>query len=642
MDQTTDEVLSRFLEKVDRYKAYSDVSLINSLIMRYIRTVDLSTKIFLAKRISSELDKLRRRFPAAELINNNQSIKEINGDIKIGDLVLEGSEPLPFFIKKSDINKNILIIASVGHGKTTLIQNILTQLNKKDITYLVFDMKRDYRTLAGEENTIHLDESNLRINPLSPPAGISRKEWAVHLVDAFSHNFSLLIGSRDFLLDSILNFYNEWNNNLDPTLRDFLYFLEKSKLRNEYINVVKGRIKGLLSSTNIFDCASGLDLSKVDKYNLVFGIDKFGLAEQGFIVSFVLSYLFHLNMNDSNKRNRLYKTVVIDDAHTILDSNREKDYAMGISLLHMIISKMRELGVGFIFADQQLSSLLSSAIQNTNLKFIGRVNLIGDLNLLLDRNSAEEVGDKTRFLNSGEFFVLSDKIYPYGIVRADKVNINKDIDDSVLLLNHYRFRTLSGWGDWKDNSQNLKIEFLKEIAERPNMNISKHLQNLKWIMTETQSTSVKRELLSKGIIKEIKLKITPDYPSKFLFMDSESAEVAEKELGFKFKPLQKTDLLKKIIKDATISILKKRSVAFSGDDSGLLLKGLRKIYIVFMDDGNALSKILETKFDLVIDIIDDEMSEKDIYSRLLLISKPEALANISVLRIKHLYDFNLN
>ncbi|MCL4399325.1 hypothetical protein M1293_02350, partial [Candidatus Parvarchaeota archaeon] len=131
-------------------------------------------------------------------------------------------------------------------------------------------------------------------------------------------------------------------------------------------------------------------------------------------------------------------------------------------------------------------------------------------------------------------------------------------------------------------------------------------------------------------------------PSKFLFMDSESAEVAEKELGFKFKPLQKTDLLKKIIKDATISILKKRSVAFSGDDSGLLLKGLRKIYIVFMDDGNALSKILETKFDLVIDIIDDEMSEKDIYSRLLLISKPEALANISVLRIKHLYDFNLN
>ena len=102
-------------------------------------------------------------------------------------------------------------------------------------------------------------------------------------------------------------------------------------------------------------------------------------------------------------------------------------------LLHSIIAKIRELGFGFIFSDQQLSSVLSSAIQNTNTKFIGRINLYSDLYKILPGNSDVIINYISK-LKKSQFLVFNENISPFGLFETDRIAIDKAIDPSLFAV----------------------------------------------------------------------------------------------------------------------------------------------------------------------------------------------------------------
>ncbi len=550
--ETVDDTLARIIQAIDKYGKSTDVSGIVRLLDRYSKTPSANGQAFLLRSMLLKIEAMQRRFPIVCPVQVPVQESMTDG-VAAGRVVPGGAE---FKLSKTDLNRNILVVASVGHGKTSLVYNILSKLGNEDLTYMLFDLKRDYRALAYSDNTFYFNERNLRINPLEPPPGVSKREWAVHFADAFSHSFALLIGSRDFLLEKVLELYENCAGPETPSIMDLLLLLETTKARNEYLKVVRGRIKALVSSTDAFSGRTGISLQELDKSNIIFGIDNFGFAEQGFIVSITLSYLFYMNLSQAEKRGKVYKIICIDDAHTILDVRKEKDYALGIPLLHQVISKMRELGVGFIFSDQQASSLLSSVIQNSNIKFIGRINLAEDVLRIFGNRVTQEIELAIQNLKVGEFLVLSPSVSPYYVIKADEISIEKDVDAGLI-----SFR-----------SEKLKKAFLRK-AKTP----------------------------APGSVVALKKKI--------------------------------------------IYTLSEKGFDFEDDGFGLLVKLVaerKNIYIIFMATIEDLSRLLDTKFDSLIDVVEEGTDKEEVIKRLGSTGTLRPFFNLDALRVCYPNDFSLD
>ncbi len=635
MNQQQSDFISSISREIDKYSRVTDVSVLRDLLMRFLRTYDFNMQTFLLSRIYSDLNKLRLKFPLVDLAQSLPSVSMPKDGIEIGEMSFDGVPMGRFMLSNDDLNRNILIVAATGHGKTSLITTILRKLKEAGLTFLLFDMKRDYRFLGIDENTFYVDEADLKINPLEPPAGVPESEWALHFADVFSSNFSLLIGSRDFLLESVLGLYNNWKKDYPPSLRDLAYYLETTAPKNSYSSVTLGRIRSLLSSTKMFDCNTGSALGKLDKFNLVVGLDRLGAVEQGFTASLMLSYLYYMNMNDPSKRGKLYKVVVIDDAHTILDANKEKDYAAGLPAIHSIISKIRELGVGFIFADQQASALLSSAIQNTNLKFIGRINLSEDIDRLFGRNAQQTFGQVALALKQGEFIVTSQNISPYVVLRPDFMKVNKDVAQPIIDVKNRLNKSL--FTSFKSNEEEgLESRILSELSRGPYRNISQHLSNMQPSVSLQDFNRARRRLEERGMIEEVEIELSPEKASKFLLPTLKARESFPEIVSVS---LTKEDFIKELLRRIVLTKLKKAKMAFEEDEVGVLLKSQKKCYIVFMEDGTNLLKILETNFDRVWDVTDGSLDERSVLSKIFESKDIASLSNVKALSVLRIADF---
>lgn len=632
MEIQSNDVIGVIAAKLDRYGKFTDVSDIAFLFDRFLRTYNAETQSFLLGRVYSRLKHIEKTIPAVMFAQEPPVIRELSAGIKIGSISV-GAGEFPFMLSKEDLNKNILIAASVGHGKTSLVYNILSKLSTEKTTYIVFDLKKDYKSLSLQDNTIFFGKENLRVNPLLPPKGISIKEWVVHFVDAFSHSFSLLVGSRDFLLDSLNKFYMNLEENTLPSLPKFLTFLESMPVKNEYIKVVKGRIKALLSSTETFSYEEGISFSDLDDKNLVLSIDHLGIPEQIFLLSFVLSYVFYMNLNDFTKRNLLHKLIVIDDAHTLLDVNKDRDHAMGIPLIHQMISKMRELGVGFIFADQQISSLVSSAIQNSNIKFIGRINLVEDFNKLFSFPIESSIPNKIASLNVGEFLVISPKITPYAVIKVDPVRIQKDISEEVLAIKN---KTYAPQNQVLTISQYEK-EFLEEVNKFPTLNVSIHRSNLVSKLGDQQFYKIKNNLINKGDLCEVSLELSDNKISKFMYIPDTCSNII-KDMGI--RTWSKKEITRKILRYVITQKLKKDKISFQEDEIGILINGLRKIYIIFDGDSTELLRISETSFDKIINVVGDSSGEESAIRKVTDLHSTRNI-NASSIKVCKVKEFNL-
>ena len=186
MNQQQSDFISSISGEIDKYSRVTDVSVLRDLLMRFLRTYDFNMQTFLLSRIYSDLNKLRLKFPLVDLAQSLPSVSMPKDGIEIGEMSFGGVPIGRFMLSNDDLNRNILIVAATGHGKTSLITTILRKLKEAGLTFLLFDMKRDYRFLGIDENTFYVDEADLKINPLEPPAGVPESEWALHFADVFS------------------------------------------------------------------------------------------------------------------------------------------------------------------------------------------------------------------------------------------------------------------------------------------------------------------------------------------------------------------------------------------------------------------------------------------------------------------------
>jgi len=137
-------------------------------------------KMFAAKHLTEKVDdeKILLPPPARE---------DAEGEFYIGDVIYDDKQLFPLYLRREDLMKHVLIVGASGFGKTTVVYNLILELLKKSVPFLVVDFKRAFRNLRLLKNkrvkeievyTVgRKTASPFPFNPLRPPPNVDVKAW---------------------------------------------------------------------------------------------------------------------------------------------------------------------------------------------------------------------------------------------------------------------------------------------------------------------------------------------------------------------------------------------------------------------------------------------------------------------------------
>ena len=298
------------------------------------------------------------------------------------------------------------ITGSTGSGKSNAVYNVLTEVRKKKIPFLVIEpAKGEYKNVFTDikcYGTNPLVGEILQINPFSFPKGIHVLEHIDRIVEIFNVCWPMYAAMPAVLKDSIENAYKSagWDLNISenekveglfPTFEDVLIELNKTINSSEYSNDTKGdyigslstRIKSLTNGINgqVFT-SNEMNLADLFDRDAIIDISRVGSVEtKSLIMGLVVMKLQEYRIAHTNGMNSpLRHITVLEEAHNLLkktstEQGAESSNLVGksVEMLTNAIAEIRTFGEGFVIVDQAPNLLDTAVIRNTNTKIVLRL-----------------------------------------------------------------------------------------------------------------------------------------------------------------------------------------------------------------------------------------------------------------------------
>lgn len=310
------------------------------------------------------------------------------GEFTIGDVSYPSIPPYPFRVKRNELLRHIFILGPTGTGKSTLLLNVLVQIQAARVPFMVFDFKRNYRCLlraAGSESlvvfTVGRNTAPLSINALLPPPGVEFEEWAEALSDIISTSYLLLQGARNVMKEALLQAHATHGNaatlvhayellarELDATKSGSRRYgwLESSTRSLE--ELTKGSFGKALNET------TGTSVADLLVRAVVFELQGFGDDQKRFFCLLWLEIILLLRKNSSAPREQLQHVLVFDEGHNVFPRERPGE----VSVPARLAREVREFGEAIIAATQQ-ADVSESLIANSGFKLILRCDYPKDV-----------------------------------------------------------------------------------------------------------------------------------------------------------------------------------------------------------------------------------------------------------------------
>jgi hypothetical protein len=311
-----------------------------------------------------------------------------DGEFTIGMVSYPGINPYPFRIKRNELLRHLFILGPTGTGKSTLLLNLLIQIQAARIPFMVFDFKRNYRCLlraTGSERlvvfTVGRNSAPLAINALTPPPGVEFEEWAEALSDIISTSYLLLQGARNVMKEALLQAHAQHGTGATLTHAHALLageldgtksgsrrygWLESSTRSLE--ELTKGSFGRALNATN------GVPVATLLTCSVVFELQGFGDDQKRFFCLFFLQAVLLLRKNATAPREQLQHLLVFDEGHNVFPRERLGE----VSVPARLAREVREYGEAIIAATQQ-ADVSESLIANSGFKLILRCDYPKDV-----------------------------------------------------------------------------------------------------------------------------------------------------------------------------------------------------------------------------------------------------------------------
>ena len=302
------------------------------------------------------------------------------GDISIGDIRYLNYPSYNIGINRPEVTRHTGIFGSTGTGKTTLAKNILREMIRTKIPFIVFDWERNYRDLVKESPevkvfTIGSDISPFFFNYLKMPEGLTYKDYVKNVIAVFSRAYLGGVGSDSVLLKVFDKAYREHH---EPTTEDARKILAGEMTGNK----MRGReMLWKQSSLRMLEFLSYGGTGKIYNVHDFYPIEKlqedFVIFELGplsnsndkvfFIEMFTLWYWLYKERQGAEDEH-LKHLLVFEEFHNIVD-NSEKD-----DLVQKIFRQIRKYGTGLLIIDQTPSLIPNPVFENLYTKITFSLN----------------------------------------------------------------------------------------------------------------------------------------------------------------------------------------------------------------------------------------------------------------------------
>lgn len=321
------------------------------------------------------------------------------------------------FLDADSLTSHVFVTGSTGAGKSNTIYQLLNELTKKKVRFLVIEpAKGEYKQVFGG----HLDSSRrpdvyvygtnfkmaplLRLNPFSFPDEIHVLEHIDRLIEIFNACWPMYAAMPAVLKDAIEESYKSCGWNLthsvcepkryptfDTLLKKLPEIMDSSAYskdtKGDYTGALVTRVKSLTNGINGQIFCSGEELTSEELFdrNVIVDLSRVGSMEtksllMGILMIKLQEHRMAVADRTGETNSNLRHVTVLEEAHNLLrrtSSEQSQDSSnlqgKSVEMLANAIAEMRTYGEGFIIADQAPGLLDMAVIRNTNTKIIMRL-----------------------------------------------------------------------------------------------------------------------------------------------------------------------------------------------------------------------------------------------------------------------------
>jgi len=465
----------------------------------------------------------------------------LDGWLRLGDVVFPNLVPSPFGLERGELIQHVGIFGRSGSGKTNTVMGLLRGLLERDVPFLIFDWKRNYRDLLAAPwvpegkvvaVTAGRDLSPLRWNPLRPPPGTGARTWLKKLIEIVAHAYFLGEGVMYLLQEAIDRCYQKAGvyegGDRYQTFHDVHAELRKQKVTGREANWMASTLRALGSLTygpmaETVCHGQGADVGELLQRNVILELDALTDSDKAFLVEALLLYIHHLRLTEP-ERETLKHVLVVEEAHHVFLRSKQ-EVSGGEPITDVILREIRELGEAVVLVDQHPSQIAITALGNTfctiamNLKHRADVTTIADA-CLLEPDQRDHLGR----LPVGHAVVkLQDRWMSPFQVRFPKVQIAKGVvTDAVLQDRRAAFASRAGNPEIPGPEPPIRevppvpLEpkettppelagelrlFLEDVAAHPGAGVTDRYRRLG--LSRRKGTVLKKQLVEAGLVRGV-------------------------------------------------------------------------------------------------------------------------------------------
>ena len=309
------------------------------------------------------------------------------------------------------LTKHMFVAGVPGSGKTTAVFNMLVQLARQGVPFLVIEpAKTEYRVLktlrehedpAVKALASHLrvyspgkdDVSPFRFNPLAHPDGISKDEHIGQVLACFEAAMPMGGPLQALIAEAVEEVYRKQGETGFPQMADLAKAAGEVLERKSYDGEVRSNLRamidvrlGLLTRRamgRIFACSTGVpDTGALLNHPTIIEMDYLSQDHACLLTLFLLaSVREEIRIDPHRRAKQLHHVTVIEEAHNIVGrsgaAKASEDIAdpkaFAAQYVSRMLAELRALGEGIIIADQLPSAVAPEVVRNTGTKLAHRL-----------------------------------------------------------------------------------------------------------------------------------------------------------------------------------------------------------------------------------------------------------------------------
>lgn len=312
-------------------------------------------------------------------------------------------------IQQGSLTMHTFVTGATGSGKSNTVYNLLSELHKKKIKFLVIEpAKGEYKNVFGGDPSVNVFGTNrdlmplLTIDPFRFPKNIRVLSHIEKLLEIFNACWSMYAAMSSFLKQALIRCYEQkgwdieeslnYDGDIYPSFLDLLEALTEliehsafsQEVKSNYTGALVERVRDL--TVGVADSLfTGRDVGneRLFEQNCIIDISQDLSSEtkslvMGFLIIRMDEYLNAKKQSHMNLP--LRHVTVLEEAHNLLrktsfSQSQEGTNMQGksVEMISNAIAQLRSMGEGFIIVDQAPKELDESVIRNTNTKIIHRI-----------------------------------------------------------------------------------------------------------------------------------------------------------------------------------------------------------------------------------------------------------------------------